>query len=98
MEEPLEPEVPTAQANEARVAYLASHGISVPVDQMYATSLLEALFLASGGPAALEKARSYHEARIAPILDAAVARLTVVEERRSSAEARSILLNGTRPR
>lgn len=81
-------------ANQARIAYLTQHGAQVPIEQMYVTSLMEYLILANRGPEGLAEARGYHEARIAPILDNAVANMTAVEDRARSAHARATLLNG----
>jgi hypothetical protein len=92
MEEPAQ-EVPIAAANQARIAYLASHGVTVPIEQMYVTSLLE--YLLGDG---LGAAREYHEGRVAVILDQAVTRFGAAEEQRRSAQARAVLLQGIGPR
>lgn len=80
-------------ANQARLQYLLSHGVNVPMDLLYATSLLEYLL----GPN-LDAAHEYHERRVAPMLDNAVSALTVAEEKNRSAQARATLLNGITPR
>lgn len=87
-------EVPVHVANEARFAYLASQGIRPPLDQMYATSLLEFLVVAACGPDGLAQAKEFHEARIAPILDKAVSQLTHVQEAQRSEQIRRTLLEG----
>ena len=90
-------EVPIHVANAARIQYLNSQlppGAKVPIEQMYTTSLLEFLVLAATGPDGLTRAREYHENRIAPSLDAAVANLTRKQQADQSAEARRILMEG----
>jgi hypothetical protein len=92
-EEPLDYDGLVA-ANRARRLYLAEHNVPAPADLQYAVSLLEFMIAGTGGEGLLAQARVFHEVRIAPILDKAVEQLTVVEDRRASAAARSRLLGG----
>jgi hypothetical protein len=96
MGEAEDPIADVAAANQARLRYLAEHGVQVPIDQVYATSLLE--FLLGDR---LDEAREYHEMRFAGLLDRSIGGLLQVaehqqaaQEEQRAAQARASLLRG----